>query len=67
VADATYRAHHVLENVGAGERTAQLGRKAEADDGEDFVEALKDASGNPGSLLLPPAGEVMGRDTLLRP
>jgi hypothetical protein len=51
-------AHHVLNDVGAGERAAQLGRKAEADDGQDFVEALQQAAGNAGSLLLQPAGEV---------
>ena len=58
-ADATDRAHHVLDDVGAGQRAAQLGRKAEADDGQDFVEALQDAGGDAGSLLLQPAGEVL--------
>jgi hypothetical protein len=42
--------------VQASER--QLGGKAEADDGEDFVEALQDAGGDAGSPLLQPAGKV---------
>src|SRR5215469_147197 len=42
----------------AGQRATQLGRKVEAGDSEDFVEALHDAGGDAGRLLLQPAGEV---------
>jgi hypothetical protein len=37
-------------NVGAGRRAGRLGRKAKADDGEDFVEAFQNAGGDAGSL-----------------
>src|SRR5215471_15839474 len=50
--------HHVLDDVGAGQRAAQLSRKAETDDSQDFAEALQDAGGDAGGLLLQAAGEV---------
>src|SRR5207245_1528927 len=34
-ADLPDGAHHVLNDVGAGERAAQLGKKAESNDGRD--------------------------------
>ena len=58
VADLTDGAVHVLDDVGAGQRPAQLGRQAEAVDGEDFVEALQDAAGDAGGLAFQAAGEV---------
>ena len=47
-ADAPDCPHHVLDDIGAGERAAQFGGKPETDHGQDFVEALQDAGGDAG-------------------
>ena len=57
-ADAANGAVHILNDVGAGERPAQLGRKAETGDGEDLVDALQDAPGDAGGLVLEAAGQI---------
>jgi hypothetical protein len=36
-------AHHVLDDVGAGQPAARLGVEAKADAGQDFVETIQDA------------------------
>jgi hypothetical protein len=55
-ADSADGAHHVPDDVGAGQRAAQLARKAEADDGQDFVEALQDAGGRRRAPVAPACG-----------
>ena len=65
-ADAADGAVHVLDDVGAGERAAQLGRKAEAGDGQDLVDAFQDAAGDAGGLVLQAAGEVADQPFRLR-
>ena len=56
--DASDRAHHVLGDVGAGERAAQLGRQLQPNDGEDFVDPLQDAGGGAGPVLFEPARQI---------
>src|SRR5450755_5163748 len=56
--DAADGAHHVLGDVGAGERAAQLIGQLETYDGEDFVEPLENARGNAWPLPIEAAGEV---------
>lgn len=51
-ADATYRAGRVLNDVGKGERAPQLGRKPEPCNGQDLVQALREAVGNTGRVAL---------------
>jgi hypothetical protein len=52
------RSHYLFNDVGAGQRAAYFGRKAEAGDGKDFVEALQDAGRTTRSRLLQSTGEV---------
>ena len=42
---------HILDDVGAGERTAQFDRQAQAGNGEDLVEALQDTGGDAGRVM----------------
>ena len=57
-ADTTYRAHHVLDRVGAGERAPQWHRQFEADDSQHLVEPFENAGGDTRRLLVEPAGEI---------
>ena len=41
----------VLDDVGAGERTAQVDGRAQAGNGEDLVKALQDAGGDAGCVI----------------
>ena len=50
--------HHVLDDVGAGKRAAQLRRQAQAGDGEDLVDPFEDAAGDTGGDLFEAACEV---------
>src|SRR5262249_48057530 len=43
---------------GAGERTPERYRQAEAVDGQHLVESFKDAGGDTGRLLIKAAGEI---------
>ena len=65
-ADAADGAVHVLDDVGAGKRTAQPGRKAEAGDGEDFVDAFQDAAGDAGGLGFKASGQIADQSFRLR-
>ena len=56
--DAANGAHHVLGDVGTGERSTQLLRQLQSDDSQDFVEAFEDAGRYAGPLLV----EVDARD-----
>ena len=62
--DLTDGAVHVLDDVGAGQRPAQLDRQAEADDRENFINALQDAGRDARGLPLQEPGKVA--DQLLR-
>src|ERR1035438_6100101 len=62
--DATHGAHHVLDDVGAGERAPQLGRQTEPAHREDLIQSLEDALRDAGSVALQALGEVA--DQLLR-
>ena len=57
-ADPANRAHHVLDDVGAGQRAAQLARQTEPRDGEDFVKPLQDAAGDAGRIAFQAVGEI---------
>src|SRR5215472_6676862 len=56
--DAAHGPHHVLNGVGAGERTPERYRQAEAVDGQHLVESFKDAGSDTGRLLIKAAGEI---------
>lgn len=56
--DPSDRAHHVFNDVGAGERSAELRWQAEARDREDVVDLLENAAGDAGSDLFDPAREI---------
>ena len=49
---------HVLDDVGAGQRTAQLDRQAQAGNGEDLVEPLEDTGGDAGCVMFQPPRQV---------
>ena len=57
-ADPTNCAHHVLDDVGAGERSSQLARQTEPRDGEDIIKALEQAAGDPGRIAFQAVGEI---------
>ena len=61
MADAPHRAHHVLDNVGAGERAPQLLRQSKLRDGEDLVDAFQDRAGDPGPVSFETLGKVLER------
>src|SRR5262249_30912267 len=50
--DAAHGPHIVLNWVGAGERTPERYRKAEAVDGQHLVESFEDAGSDTGRLLI---------------
>ena len=56
--DAANGAHHVLGDVGTGERSTQLLRQLQPDDGQDFVEAFEDAGRYAGALLVESTREI---------
>ena len=41
--DATHGAHHIFDDVGAGQRAPQFRRKTEPAHCEDFIQSLEDA------------------------
>ena len=57
-ADTSDRAVHVLDDVGAGQRTAQFGGQAEVIDGENFVEALQNAVPDARCVVFQAAGKI---------
>ena len=57
-ADATHRAHHILHDVGAGERPTKFLRQTEPRDGEDFVEALQNLAETPGPVVFQTSCEI---------
>ena len=57
-ADTPDRAVHVLDDVGAGQRTAQFGGQADAIDGENFVEALQNAVPDAWCVVFQAAGKI---------
>lgn len=57
-ADPADRAHHVLDDVGAGQRAAQLLGQAQTRDREDLVEPLHDTGRDAGRLVLQTPGEI---------
>lgn len=56
--DAANGAHHVLGDVGTGERSTKLLRQLQADDSQDFVEAFEDARRYTGPLLVGSTREI---------
>ena len=57
-ADLPNSAVHVLDDVGAGQRPAQLERQPEAGDGKNFIQPLQNAGGDAGRVTLQATGEV---------
>lgn len=51
-------AHHVLGDVGTGERSTKLLRQLQPDDSQDFVEAFEDAGRYAGPLLVESTREI---------
>ena len=49
---------HALDDVGAGQRPAQVRRQAEPVDRQDLVQTLEDGFGDARGLMLKPLGEV---------
>lgn len=56
--DAANGAHHVLGDVGTGERSTKLLRQLQPDDSQDFVEAFEDAGRYAGPLLAEATREI---------
>jgi hypothetical protein len=56
--DAANGAHHVLGDVGTGERSTKLLRQLQPDNGQDFVEAFEDAGRHAGPLLVESTREI---------
>jgi hypothetical protein len=56
--DAANGAHHVLGDVGTGERSTKLLRQLQPDDGQDFVETFEDAGRYSGPLLVGSTREI---------
>src|SRR6266436_3346556 len=56
--DAAKGAHHVLGDVGTGERSTKLLRQLQPDDSQDFVEAFEDAGRYAGPLLVESTREI---------
>jgi hypothetical protein len=57
-ADTSDRPVHVLDDIGAGQRTAQFGGQAEAIDDENFVEALQNAVPDARCVVFQAAGKI---------
>src|SRR4029077_5718520 len=57
-ADAPHRAHHILDNVGAGERAPQLLPPSKPRYGRGSVDAFQDRAGDPGPVSFETLGEV---------
>ncbi len=49
----------VLDNVSAGERAARFSRKGKANDGEDSVEALRDAAGHAKGVVFQSSAKIV--------
>ena len=56
--DAANGAHHVLSDIGTGERSAKFLRQLQPDDSQDFVEAFEDAGRYAGPLLVEATREI---------
>src|SRR5215831_8645238 len=56
--DAANGAHHVLSDVGTGERSTKLLRQLQPDDSQDLVEAFEDAGRYAGPLLVESTREI---------
>lgn len=56
--DAANGAHHVLGDVGTGERSTKLLRQLQPDNGQDFVEAFEDAGRYARPLLVESTREI---------
>src|SRR6202521_4054847 len=56
--DAANGAHHVLGDVGTGERSTKLLRQLQPDDSQDFVEAFEDAGRYAGPFLVESTREI---------
>ena len=61
--DAANGAHHVLGDVGTGERSTKLLRQLQPDDSQDFVEAFEDAGRYAGPLPVEPTVNGMPAST----
>ena len=57
-ADTPYRGHHILDNVGTGERAPKLLRQTQPRDGEDLIDTFQDRAGDPGPVWFETPGEV---------
>ena len=57
-ADTSDRAAHVLDDIGAGQRTTQFGGQTEAIDGENFIEALQNAVPDARCIVFQAAGKI---------
>jgi len=57
-ADPPDRPVHVLDDIGAGQRTAQFGGQTEAIDGENLVEALQNAVPDARCVVFQAAGKI---------
>ena len=49
---------HALDDVGAGQRAAQIRREAKPVDGQDLVQTLENGFGDSRGLMFKPLGEV---------
>ena len=56
--DAANGAHHVLGDIGTGERSAKLLQQLQPDDSQDFVETFEDACRYAGPLLVEATREI---------
>jgi len=56
--DSAHRAHHVLDDVGAGERASKFGGQSETGDGENLVQALQDAGADAGRIAFEALREI---------
>src|ERR1700730_8053884 len=65
-ADAANRAHHVLDDIRASERSSQVGRQTEPRDGEYLVEPLEKTAGDPGRLAFQALREIAKQSPGLR-
>src|SRR3954447_21694602 len=64
-ADLPDGAVHGLDDVGAGQRAAQLPGQPQADDTQDLIQSFQDGGGDAGPLLVQPSRQVP--DPLLGP
>ena len=57
-ADSPHRAHHVLDDVGTGERASSLLRQSKPRDGEDLIDAFQDRARDPDQSRFETLGKV---------